>query len=168
MFGQRATAFWTVVAGIIAIPSCLIGLLQLGMPGGAPAATTSAPPAVHDTYSPASAATSATAITVTFSDDLTDGAAEETIAISLNGEQLPQLHASTSNPQATTEVTAATEGTIGYVADAEIYWYDSGGVLRRTAATGRGEIYLADGAEIAVYLHEDGNGGYTLSLDTVS
>lgn len=116
---------------------------------------------------PAPTTEAAQPIAFTVSDRLTEGVEEETVYVSIEGNRVATLHASRERPDAAEEVEATSAGNYSYVVDAEVLWVDSDGLPRRTAASGRGSVYIEDGAELAVVLHEESDGSISLSLDAV-
>ena len=101
------------------------------------------------------------------SDQLTEGAEEEVIVISLEGKQVARLHATRERPIVTKRITATKAGNYSYVLDASIRWYDATGTEYLTNATGRGSVALHDGMRLDVYLHEEPK-GFSLSLQSAA
>jgi hypothetical protein len=106
-------------------------------------------------------------IDFTVSDQLTEGVAEETIVVSLEGARVATLHATGAQPVVTQRVQATAAGNYDYVLDAEMVWYDASGSRQTTHASGRGSIYIDDGMRLDVYLHFESN-GVSLSLQSAA
>jgi hypothetical protein len=106
-------------------------------------------------------------IDLTISDQLTDGAEEETVVVTLEGSRVATLHASREEPVVSERVEASRPGNYDYVLDAEIAWYDEAGELQFTRASGRGSIYIDDGTRLDVYVHVESS-GISLSLQSAT
>ncbi len=165
--GQTLTAVIGLVAALVPV------LVKTGLPGQDPGGT---PQPAHvvttTTHGPTQPPSPTPAerpdpINLTVSDQLTEGAEEEIIVISLEGAQVARLHATRSRPVVSGRVTATKAGNYSYVVDAAIIWYDDAGTRQVTRATGRGSIAIDDGARLDVYLHEEPD-GITLSLQSAA
>jgi hypothetical protein len=108
-------------------------------------------------------------INLTISDQLTDGAEEETVVVVLEGARVATLHATSDSPVVSERVTATTSGNYDYQLDAVIKWYDDAGELQETQASGHGSVYIDDGMRLDVYVHFDGDSvGLSLQSATES
>jgi hypothetical protein len=125
---------------------------------------TSAPPTTTST----STSPAAEEIDLTISDELTEGAEEETVTVSLEGSRVATLRATVDAPGATERFTASVAGNYAYVIDAVIWWYDDDGVLQETPASGRGSVYIDDGMRLDVYVHIETDGDISLSLESAT
>jgi hypothetical protein len=162
--GQTLTAVIGLVAALVPV------LVKTGLPGQDPDGTSPPAHVVTTTTPRPSSPTPAERpdpINLTVSDQLTEGAEEEIIVISLEGAQVARLHATRERPVVSGRVTATKAGNYSYVVDAAIIWYDDAGTRQVTRATGRGSIAIDDGARLDVYLHEEPN-GITLSLQSAA
>jgi hypothetical protein len=107
-------------------------------------------------------------ITLTVSDQLTEGALEERVDVVLEGSKVASLHASVDKPIVTQQVTATVAGNYDYVLDATIAWVDDGGIFRQATATGHGSVYVDNGMRLDVYVHFESGGRMNLSLQSAS
>jgi hypothetical protein len=164
--GQTLTAVIGLVAALVPV------LVKTGLPGQDPGDTPLPSHVVTTTHEPATPSSATPVerpdpINLTVSDQLTEGAEEEIIVITLEGAQVARLHATRERPVVTSRVTATKPGNYSYVVDAAITWYDDTGTKQVTTATGRGSIAIDDGLRLDVYLHEEPN-GITLSLQSAA
>ncbi|MEV0288388.1 MULTISPECIES: hypothetical protein [unclassified Kribbella] len=163
--GQALTAVIGLIAALVPI------LVKTGLPGRAeddatPPRTQIVTTAPQQTLQPV-APTQKRQISLTVSDQLTEGAEEEVILISLEGKQVARLHATRERPIVTKRITATKAGNYSYVLDASIRWYDATGAEHLTNATGRGSVAIHDGMRLDVYLHEEPK-GFSLSLQSAA
>ncbi|MFI7067313.1 hypothetical protein ACIBL3_40405 [Kribbella sp. NPDC050124] len=167
--GQALTAVVGLIAALVPI------LVKTGLPGRTDDDTT--PPQTRivttapqqtprQTLQPV-APTQRRQISLTVSDQLTEGAEEEIIVISLEGKQVARLHATREQPIVTKRIKATKAGNYSYVVDASIRWYDATGTEHVTNATGRGSVAIHDGMRLDVYLHEEPT-GFSLSLQSAA
>ncbi len=165
--GQTLTAVIGLVAALVPL------LVKTGLPGQDPGVTplpthvvTTTTPQPVKPPSP-TPAERPDPISLTVSDQLTEGAEEEVIVISLEGAQVARLHATRERPVVSGRVTATKAGNYSYVVDAVITWYDDTGTRQVTKASGRGSVAIDDGIRLDVYLHEEAN-GIALSLQSAA
>ncbi|MER7243877.1 hypothetical protein [Kribbella sp. NPDC000426] len=107
-------------------------------------------------------------ITLTVSDQLTEGALEERVDVVLEGSKVASLYATVDDPIVTQQVTASVAGNYDYVMDATIAWVDADGIFQQANATGHGSVYVANGMRLDVYVHFESGGGMNLSLQSAS
>lgn len=107
-------------------------------------------------------------IALTVSDQLTEGALEETIVVVFEGSKVATLYANVNDPIVTQQVTATAAGNYDYVLDATIAWFDADGIRQEASATGHGSIYVDDGMRLDVYIHIESGGGVNLSLQSAT
>ncbi|PRY34055.1 hypothetical protein [Umezawaea tangerina] len=104
-------------------------------------------------------------IVFTISDQLTEGAVEELVTVSLEGSKVATLRADDDNPIVTESITGSETGNYSYVVDGAVWWRDRFGTLQKTVATGRGSVYIAHGNRLDVYVHMTTDGRVDLSLE---
>ncbi|TCC57616.1 hypothetical protein E0H73_30090 [Kribbella pittospori] len=167
--GQTLTALIGLLAALIPI------LAKTGLPGQdgdvtkTDAIVTTAP-YVPPTTSPARTTTppeQPDPINLTVSDQLTEGALEEVIVISLEGTRVATLHATSAKPVVSQRVTATKPGNYSYVVDAAMTVYDEIGAVQVIEATGRGSVMIDEGTRLDVYIHQEPN-GLSLSLESAA
>ncbi|TCO26620.1 hypothetical protein EV652_107513 [Kribbella steppae] len=163
--GQTLTAVIGLVAALVPV------LVKTGLPGQADGPTPPPIQVVTTPHEPPKSSPPPTErpdpINLTVSDQLTEGAEEEIIVISLEGAQVARLHATREQPVVSKRVTTTKAGNYSYVLDAVIRWYDDTGTEQVTKATGRGSVAINEGTRLDVYLHEEPN-GITLSLQSAA
>jgi hypothetical protein len=169
--GQALAAVAAVIAALVPV------LVKTGLPGqgGDNSAHVPLPPdtvVTSTTHQPATTPAStpterSESIDFTLSDQLTEGAEEEVIVITLEGAEVARLHATRDDPVVTQRATATGAGNYSYVVDAAIRWYDYTGTEQVTEATGRGSIAIHDGMRVDVYLHQETD-GVSLSLQSAT
>ncbi|WP_406047405.1 hypothetical protein [Kribbella sp. NBC_00889] len=175
--GQTLTALIGLLAALIPI------LAKTGLPGQdgdvtkADAIVTTAPYVPPPTSPPTSPNTPPTRTTtppeqpdpinLTVSDQLTEGALEEVIVISLEGTRVATLHATSAQPVVSRRVTATKPGNYSYVVDAAMTVYDEIGDVQVIEATGRGSVMIDEGTRLDVYVHQETN-GLSLSLQSAA
>ena len=162
--GQTLTALAGVIAAVVPI------LVKTGLPGQDDASVQPPTSEVRTTTLPPTTPPATTtkteqpvAIDFTVSDQLTEGAEEEVIVITLEGAEVARLHATREQPVVSKRVSATKAGNYSYVVDAAIRWYDDTGTEQVTDATGRGSVAIHDGIRLDVYLHQETD-GVSLSL----
>lgn len=183
----RQESWWTRIGTLGQTLTALIGLLaalvpilaKTGLPGQdgdvakTDAIVTTAPyvpPATSPSTRPAETTTppeEPDPINLTVSDQLTEGALEEVIVISLEGTRVATLHATSARPVVSQRVTATKPGNYSYVVDAAMTVYDEAGDVQVIEATGRGSVMIDEGTRLDVYVHQETN-GLSLSLQSAA
>ncbi|WP_405071509.1 hypothetical protein OG558_19375 [Kribbella sp. NBC_01510] len=165
--GQALTALTGLIVTVVPI------LVATGLPGQDSGNSNFSPTVVPTTSQPYTSPPSTTpppqaeGINLTVSDQLTDGAEEEVIVITLEGSRVATLHATREQPVVSQRVTATRAGNYSYVVDAVMRWYDETGTEQVTNATGRGSVSIDDGTRLDVYVHEETD-GISLSLESAT
>lgn len=168
-FGQALTALIGLLAAVVPI------LAKTGLPGQSsdvspPQTIVTTAPYVPPPTSPARTTTppeQPDPINLTVSDQLTEGALEEVIVISLEGTRVATLHATSAQPVVSQRVTATKSGNYSYVVDAAMTVYDEVGAVQVIEATGRGSVMIDEGTRLDVYVHQETN-GLSLSLQSAA
>jgi len=171
----RSGSWWQRlgVGGQVTLVAAVIGLVAALVPVGVAVSRhepDQAPRSIVDAAQPTVAQTHpsptppARGITFTISDQLTEGVEEEVVVVTMQGVRVATLHATVGDPIVTQTVTAAAAGTVAYVCDAEMVWYDDSGRRQRFTASGRGSVQIRDGMRLDVYIHIESDGDVSLSL----
>ena len=177
-WGRRAATL-TAFVGLAAAAIPLLSALGVRLPGVASEADRGSFPQAPvqqpdggrptTTHPPPATATTSSAATIRFtvSDRLTEWAEEEIVVVSLEGVRVATLHASRANPVVTQQVRASRAGNYSYVVDADISWIDAAGRVQHRLASGRGSVYIRNGARLDLYNHADGD-WISLSLESAT
>jgi hypothetical protein len=163
--GQVLTALIGLIAALVPI------LVKTGLPSESgttppqqPVHVITTTPHVPPKSSPATPTERPDPINLTVSDQLTDGAEEEIIVVTLGGSEVARLHATRERPVVSKRVRASRPGNYTYTVYAQIRWYDQAGDEQLTKATGSGRIAIDDGTRLDVYLEEADDGEVSLAL----
>jgi hypothetical protein len=161
------------VGGQVTLVAAFIGLVAALVPVGVAVSRSEGPDreaavVTTDTPTRTSPTEAPRKIRFTISDQLTDGVEEEVVVVTMQGVRVASLHATLDDPIVTQTVTAAAAGSVAYVCDAEMVWYDAGGRLKRFVASGRGTVQIRDGSRLDVYIHIESDGDVSLSLQVAA
>ncbi|WP_328997320.1 hypothetical protein OHA18_22965 [Kribbella sp. NBC_00709] len=178
--GQKEEGLWRRMGLLGQVLTSLVGLLSALVPvlvatdafsSGSTEHTVISPtpaPSTQQTATQQKTTQAADPIDLTLSDQLTEGALEETIVVVFEGAKIATLYANVNDPIVTQQVTATSPGNYDYVLDATIAWIDADGIRQEASATGHGSVYVDDGMQLDVYIHVDSGGGVNLSLQSAS